>query len=31
LRQKQQAEIAQTALDGYFQDYQLKGLVTRVG
>lgn len=26
---KQQAEIAQTALDGYFQDYQLKGLVTR--
>jgi ParB family chromosome partitioning protein len=25
----QQAEIAQTALDGYFQDYQLKGLVTR--
>lgn len=25
---KQQAEIAQTALDGYFQDYQLKGLVT---
>jgi ParB family chromosome partitioning protein len=26
---KQQAEIAQTALDGYFQDYQLKGLVSR--
>lgn len=26
---RQQAEIAQTALDGYFQDYQLKGLVTR--
>lgn len=26
---KQQAEIAQTALDGYFQDYHLKGLVTR--
>jgi ParB family chromosome partitioning protein len=26
---KQQGEIAQTALDGYFQDYQLKGLVTR--
>jgi ParB family chromosome partitioning protein len=26
---KQQAEIAQTALDGYLQDYQLKGLVTR--
>ena len=26
---KQQAEIAQTALAGYFQDYQLKGLVTR--
>jgi ParB family chromosome partitioning protein len=25
----QQAEIAQTALDGYLQDYQLKGLVTR--
>jgi ParB family chromosome partitioning protein len=25
----QQAEIAQTALDGYFQDYQLKGLVAR--
>ena len=25
---KQQAEIAQTALDGYFQDYQLKGVVT---
>jgi ParB family chromosome partitioning protein len=26
---KQQAEIAQSALDGYFQDYQLKGLVSR--
>jgi ParB family transcriptional regulator, chromosome partitioning protein len=26
---RQQSEIAQTALDGYFQDYQLKGLVTR--
>jgi ParB family chromosome partitioning protein len=26
---KQQAEIAQTALDGYFQDYQLRHLVER--
>jgi ParB family chromosome partitioning protein len=27
--QKQQAELAQTALDGYFQDYQLRNVVER--